>query len=63
MSSANKLKLPEIRLLTPEEIRTLLIWPKTSLNRCLVRIGKNGRNNAAPRSMKKSRSNKDQAGR
>jgi hypothetical protein len=31
--------------------------------KCLVRIGKNGRNNAARRSMKKSRSNKDQAGR
>ena len=45
MSSSDKLKLPEIRFLTPQEISSSLIWPKTSLSKCPGRIGKSARNN------------------
>jgi hypothetical protein len=46
-SSSDKLKLPEIRFLTPEEDQQLTDLGETSLKKCSGRTGKSARNNDA----------------
>jgi hypothetical protein len=58
MSSSDKLKLPEIRFLTPQEDQQLTDLAEDIAQQMLVRIGKSARNNDAQRSVQKAFSNK-----